>query len=439
MLLAGVLALDAADKGAVGALAPSLEREFAISHFDIGLLAGLVSVVAAIATLPAGVLTDRVRRTTLLGGSVVLWGVAMAFGGFAVSFTMLLITRLFLGFVSATSGPAIASMTGDLYRPAERARILSFIQTGEFIGIGVAFLLVGAVVHTLSWRWVFWILVPVAFVLAYLLWRMPEPPRNAEFAPGTRRRDVVAREIERQHIEPNPETVLHGDPEELPLPQAIGEVMKVETNVVVIAASTVGYFFFAGLRVFAVLFAVAQYGVGESTAALLIPIVGIGALVGLLVGGRVADALVARGQINGRLIVGIASFMIASVAFVPALLTHSLIVALPALTIGAAALAAPNPPLDAVRLDVIHPKLRGRAESVRTLFRTASEAIAPIALGALADHLAGGGERGLQLTMLIILPALLANGAILALATRSYPHDVASVLASSQAITQPAD
>jgi hypothetical protein len=106
-------------------------------------------------------------------------------------------------------------------------------------------------------------------------------------------------------------------------------------------------------------------------------------------------------------------------------------VGLPLLVLGAAALVAPNPPLDAIRLDVVHPSLWGRAESVRTILRSGAEALAPIAFGFLADNVAGGGHRGLQLTMLIMLAALLANGVILAFATRSYARDVDAVLVST--------
>lgn len=430
MILALVLAVDQADKGAVGALAPQLERDFHVTHFAIGLLAGAFSIVAAIATVPIGVATDKVRRVSLLFGSILLWAVAMALGGFAVSFIMLFVTRTFLGLVSATGGPTIVSMTGDLYERDERARMLGFIQTGEMVGIGAGFLIVGAVVSALSWRWVFWFLAIAGLVVAFLLARMPEPPRSARSDSDHRHDDPIVREIEKEHIQPDPATILHDDPAKMSLPSAMHEVVKVKTNVVVIAASAIGYFFFAGLRVFAVLFAVQQYSIGNATAALLLPVVGVGAIAGLLLGGRIADTLLGRGVLSARLFVAVAGFVLASVVFVPAVLTHSVWVALPLLTAGAAGLAAPNPPLDAVRLDVMHPELWGRAESVRTLARTGAEAIAPILFGLLADHLAGGGHHGLQLTMLIMLPALLANGVVLLFASHSYPRDVASALVS---------
>ncbi len=432
--LGAVLALDSADKGAVGGLAPTLEHDLHITHFDIGLLASAVSLVSAVATVPIGVMTDRMRRMLLLTVSVALWSVAMGAGAFAVSFGTLLATRLALGAVSATSGPTVTSLTGDMFPRKDRARALSLIQIGEGAGVGIGLLLAGAVIALLSWRWVFGLLAVFGAALAWWLSRLPEPDRTdpaEEAAAG--RDDPVILAIEEQQIEPDPDLVITGDPSDEPLATAMRNVLRIPTNVIVIIAGTIGYFFFAVLRTFAVLFATAQYSISNSQAAMLVLVVGGGALVGVVVGAWAADVLVRHGIANGRIVVAVVGYVLSSVALLPALLTHSLAVALPFLIIGAAGLGAPNPPLDAVRLDVVHPGLWGRAESLRTLARTLGETLAPILFGYLADTLGGGGHRGLQLAMLIALPTLLLNGLVLLFAMRTYLRDVASVLASTDA------
>ena len=77
-LLALVLALDAADKGTVGAVAPQLEHALRLSNTQLGLLTAAPAGMGALGAIPAGMLTDRVRRVPLLGGSVLLWSAAMA-------------------------------------------------------------------------------------------------------------------------------------------------------------------------------------------------------------------------------------------------------------------------------------------------------------------------------------------------------------------------
>src|SRR6058998_1841389 len=77
VLLASVLALSSADASTVGASATPLRHALGINNTDIGLLVTVTSLVAALTSLPFGVLADRVRRTWTLGAAIVLWGAAM--------------------------------------------------------------------------------------------------------------------------------------------------------------------------------------------------------------------------------------------------------------------------------------------------------------------------------------------------------------------------
>jgi hypothetical protein len=80
----------------------------------------------------------------------------------------------------------------------------------------------------------------------------------------------------------------------------------------------------------------------------------------------------------------------------------------------------------------MHPSLWGRAESVRTCLRKAAEAAAPISFGYVAEHVYGNaaGGAGLHATFFLMLIALGVGGGVGLLALRSYPRDVATVLAS---------
>ena len=111
---------------------------------------------------------------------------------------------------------------------------------------------------------------------------------------------------------------------------------------------------------------------------------------------------------------------------------QTLVIALPFFTQGAFFLAGAGPPLDAVRIDVLVPELRGRAESIRQVLRTAAESGAPALIGVLSGVLAGGGTAGLQAAFIVTLPALLVNGLILLRALRAYRPDVAAALASDE-------
>jgi MFS family permease len=202
VLLAAVLAMSSADAATVGAAAIQLRKALHIDNTDIGLLVTVSSLVAAAASLPFGVLADRAKRTRILGFTVLLWGIAMLWSAASTSFTELLLARLALGVVTASSGPVVASMIGDYFPSGERGRVYSYILTGELIGAGIGFAVTGDVA-ALSWRAAFVLLALPTFVLARFLFRMPEPVRGA-LTPLGRDSDTDAR--------PNPPTPPPGRP-----------------------------------------------------------------------------------------------------------------------------------------------------------------------------------------------------------------------------------
>ena len=176
-MLAAVLAMSSADAATVGASATELRAALHISNTDIGLLVTASSLVAAVASLPFGVLADRVKRTRTLGVTVILWGLAMLWSAMASNFAELLLARLALGLVTASAGPIVASMVGDYFPSAERGRVYSYILTGELAGAGIGFVVTGDVA-ALSWRAAFVLLALPTFVLARFLFRLPEPVRG---------------------------------------------------------------------------------------------------------------------------------------------------------------------------------------------------------------------------------------------------------------------
>jgi MFS family permease len=453
LVLGGVLALSSADTATVGASATSLRHALHISNADIGLLVAVNAVVAAIASIPFGILADRFRRTTTLGVSIVLWGAAMVWSATASSFTHLLLTRLFLGIATASSGPVVASMLGDWFASSERGKIYSYVLTGELLGGGVGFAVTGDVA-ALSWRLAFILLAIPAFLIAWAVLKLPEPIRGGAGAipPGALRipltpppdavygedaeeedelEETDAQRVSREKgVAPDHANVLIGDPNRMSLIAATRYILSIRTNVVMIVAGACGYFYLAGVQTFGAELVHQQYGLNQALANLLILVLGLGAVIGVLLGGRVGDALLKRGVLNGRLWVAAISAAIAALSFIPALLTHHTMHALPFLVLAAFGLSAQNPPLDAARLDIMVPRLWGRAEGVRTFLRTAAQALAPLLFGAVSDQIFGGGHNALHWTFIVMLVPLVASSIVLFRAMRYYPRDVATAAAA---------
>ena len=190
VLFGSILGLQAADTGAVGALAAPLERSFHIGNTQIGLLVTVATLIGCLATLPFGTVADRYNRSRVLQIVVALWAVATVLGSLSTSFGMLLLTRLALGGVIAAAGPALASLFGDLVPGDERSRLWSYVLVGELLGAGVGILVAGLLSGPFGWRVAMGVLGLPAAVLAWALWRwLPEPAAGDRptFTSGTRR------------------------------------------------------------------------------------------------------------------------------------------------------------------------------------------------------------------------------------------------------------
>jgi predicted MFS family arabinose efflux permease len=487
-LLAAVLSLQSADSGAVGALAPQLEKAFHIGNIELGMLVTVTSLMGALGTLPMGVLTDRTNRVRLLVVSIGAWSVAMVATGLAVSYTMLLVTRLTLGVIMAVAGPTVASLTGDLFPSAERSRIYGFVLTGDLLGAGAGLLIAGDLGAAAGWRVAFFLLAVPSVVLAVLVHRLlPEPARGGQswLRPGDEhmkpaaaasgledggdRRDgleapeapapagskVRKQASERDDVKPDAGLILQRDPAGMGVWAAARYVLRIPSNRVLIASSALGYFFLAGLRTFALLFARGHFGLSQGVVSLLLIVIGAGAIAGTVLGGRLTDRLIRRRITDARLVVAGVAFVGAAVAFVPGLVSSSVVLSLPILVVAAALLSAPNPALDAARLDIVPSRLWGRAESVRTFARTLLEAAAPLLFGFVSSLVGGAGAsvgagvnashqavspaaaRGLEYTFLIMLVPLAASGAILLRSRSTYLRDITTAAASEAGVANP--
>ncbi len=439
--LACVLALSGADTATVGASATELRKALGISNTDIGLLVAVTSMVGALASIPFGVVADRLRRTRALGVSVLFWAVAMLWSATVPNFGRLLLARVFLGLVTASAGPLVASLIGDYFPSAERGRIYGYVLTGEMLGAGVGFAISGDIA-ALSWRLAFVFLAIPTFVLARYVFSLPEPARGGAdvlHAEGTKvvesaedqTQETDAQRLARASgVTADQDLVIGREAQSMGILAATRYILKIRTNVILIIASACGYFYLSGVQTFGVEFAKQQYGVNQALANFLLLLLGGAAVLGVLIAGRLSDRLLHRGVLSARVMVTAVAAGAAFVLFIPPLLARQVRSALPWLLGAAFMLSAQNPPIDAARLDIMPPMLWGRAEGVRTALRTGCQALAPLMFGVLSDHLFGGGRAGLQWTFLVALAPLAANAILLFRATRTYPGDVATAAAS---------
>ncbi len=449
-LLAGALALAAGDQTIVGAVAPDMKLALDIDNTAVGLLITAASLVGAATTLPFGILADRVNRVRLLAWCVLSWSVSVTVAGMSPNYVTMLLAQIALGAGIGAATPIVASLTGDLFPSANRGRVYALILAGEFAGAAAALLLAGEMAAWWSWRGAFWVLAIPGPLLAFALVRtLPEPARGGQQELATQeiteeRSGSLTTLVRARGVKPDARTVLTTDPTHHSMWWAVKYVLSIRSNVFIILASALVYFYVAGLQAFIVVYLRGRYDFDQNVATLLLLTVGVATVTGTLVAGPLSDRWIGAGRIAARpLLAGIACLVAFAVA-VPGILIPTFLIGWPLLLIGSAMIGAANPPLDAARLDVVHSRLWGRAESVRTFVQTLLKSAAPLLFGWLSTVLSpagadpnevqGDGAVGLTRALLLMLFVLVVAGGLLLVASlRSYPRDVATAIASEDA------
>ncbi len=132
-----------------------------------------------------GFLADRMARWFLVGVGVLLWTVASGASGLAGSFTILFLTRCFVGIGEAAYGPVAPTVIADFYPVRKRGSKLAWFYVAIPVGSACGYILGGQVSALASdlgqadpWRWAFYLVVPPGILLGLWCFLMKDPPRG---------------------------------------------------------------------------------------------------------------------------------------------------------------------------------------------------------------------------------------------------------------------
>jgi EmrB/QacA subfamily drug resistance transporter len=158
------------DMQIVNVALPTLARDFGAPLSDVQWT--VISYLLALAVvIPAsGWIGDRIgtKRTFLF--SLALFTVASALCGIAQSLPELVAARALQGVGGGLLMPTGTAMLYRAYGPERRAQISRTLILPILIGPGLAPILGGVLTQGLSWRWVFFINLPVGIVMLVFAW-----------------------------------------------------------------------------------------------------------------------------------------------------------------------------------------------------------------------------------------------------------------------------
>lgn len=160
-MLALALALIVLDGSIVTIALPAIIGDLGLDISDAQWVNSLYSVVFAALLLPSGRLGDRLGRRTMLVVGVVVFALASAVAGLAGSGGALIAARFVQGIGGAMIMPSTLSTVNATFRGRERAA--AFGVWGAVMSGAAALgpLLGGWLSSSVSWRWVFFVNLPL--------------------------------------------------------------------------------------------------------------------------------------------------------------------------------------------------------------------------------------------------------------------------------------
>ena len=192
-LVALTNALSLLDRNILAILAPRIKHDIGIGDAEMGLLYGTVfALFYALFSLPLGRLADGWVRSRLLSITLAFWSVATALAAAAHGFALLAVSRLGVGIGEGAAQPAGISLVMDRYAKPRRGFAMAVIAAAIALGLGGSSVLGGvaadwwdhlhagdtATPGLKGWQFAFLVAALPGFLLAALLWSLPEPRRG---------------------------------------------------------------------------------------------------------------------------------------------------------------------------------------------------------------------------------------------------------------------
>jgi EmrB/QacA subfamily drug resistance transporter len=159
------------DFTAVNVALPTMESDFDTNINTIQWVINAYALTFGVMIVTGGRLADMFGRRSAFFVGAAIFASMSALGGAAPTETWLIAARVLMGIGGALMWPAILGMTYELL-PEEKAGLAGGIVIGAAgIGNAVGPLLGGVLTDELSWRWIFFLNVPIAaFAVGVTYW-----------------------------------------------------------------------------------------------------------------------------------------------------------------------------------------------------------------------------------------------------------------------------
>ncbi len=153
--------MQALDTTIANVALPYMQGSVSASADQINWVLTSYIVAAAIMTPPSGFLANRFGRKRVLMVAIAGFVTASVLCGIAQSLFEIVAFRLLQGFFGAALVPIAQSILLDIYTPEERGSAMALFGVSVMVGPVLGPVIGGYLTDQFSWRWVFYINVPI--------------------------------------------------------------------------------------------------------------------------------------------------------------------------------------------------------------------------------------------------------------------------------------
>lgn len=288
-----ICTLEGFDLAVWGASVPLIMQDpaFGLSIGAAGLIGAIISVGMLIGAAVAGAVVHRYGQVRLIAVAVGIFSVGMLMNALAPDPLMFGIGRLVVGLGLGVVLPTVNAYTADISKPGQIARNIGLTMAGYGVGALCAPIL-AAVLQQHSFRWLYVIgVVPAIILLPFLRW-LPESP--AHLWRSGRRDEATALALSYGLADPS--TQVESRPGRwLGLGALFGHGVA-RATLLFWVMSFCGLLLVFGISAWLpTILQAADYAI--SNALYLTAAMWLGVIVGVIVGGRVADIIGAKAMV----------------------------------------------------------------------------------------------------------------------------------------------
>lgn len=425
----------------------AIAKDLHLSLAQLGYIASAFLIVYTLTTIPLGLWADRASRKNVVALGVAVWSLTTALTALATNFAFAFFSRMLLGVGEAGYFPAGTALLSDYFNRQQRARIMSYWNVAQYVGVFVGYAIGGILAGMGLWREAFLIAALPGLLMAILCWRIREPRRNQADEEAA----LAASEIE--PIAPAIPIPLLTDGEQPPrrrdqtFIQQCRLLLSIKTLLVLMVIQIFA-FFVLGVNVTYLpiylqqvdTFHLSQQFTGVYSGGIII----LAGLTGNILGGIFSD-LLQRRYAGARILICGISFLIGAPLIVLTLEARNFVIFSILLFLTVTMLAIYNGPSTAATQDIVPSWLRSSSIAL-SLFvaHLLGDAFAPTIIGLLATsldpthgqhfaHNLAGHELGFAI-LITCTPALVIAGLAGILGSRWMKADVEAATRAEQSI-----